>query len=315
MTLTSVEIISLLIGISGLLFSIIAIVLVYKVRIFDVEKIVSEIHLRLSGMTQDAASIREAMQNVTPFVESLKSQSSIIENIFHLPMAKWEFAQKIYKNRVDKALICNHIVKKCLKPNTRLLLDSGSTVDLVLAELLNSDYDRMTVYSNNIFAAMHLVGAKKITFHVLGGLFNEPYAACYSDKANNEIEILDLDVFIMAASAFSYDKGILVHAHNLSGIAFKTAALRAFQNNSKSRLVIAFDASKLVEDLDKVKELEIPWLNLLSEHKERITIVTSKVSKIPVASLRNQAQQEIDRLLEAGCDLRECSYEKKSINW
>lgn len=212
--MTVIEIASLLVGTLGLLLAIVAIVLVYKVRVFDVEKIVSSMNYRVSDITRDTASLRDALRDVTQIGDSLRAHAARADSGQHIPVAQWEFAQQTYKNRVDKALICKHIVQHCIQPNTRILLDSGSTIDLVLAELLHSEHDAITVYSNNIFAAMHLIGSKKTSFHVLGGRFNEPYAACYGDNANAQLETLSLDVFILATSAFRLDKGVMAHSRN-----------------------------------------------------------------------------------------------------
>ena len=51
----------------------------------------------------------------------------------------WKFLEKIFRNRFEKYNISKYIVSKYIINNHNILLDSGSTIDLVTSELIKSE--------------------------------------------------------------------------------------------------------------------------------------------------------------------------------
>src|SRR5258705_6637509 len=87
--------------------------------------------------------------------------------------SQWRFVEKIFHYRFEKSLIAKKVVAAYVVEGSSLLIDSGSTTDLITSELLIQKKPNVQVNSNNVFAAMHLVGTSAVTFRLLPGQFNE----------------------------------------------------------------------------------------------------------------------------------------------
>lgn len=215
---------------------------------------------------------------------------------------QWEFIEKTFHNRFEKHDICRRIVEKRIESNNSILLDSGSSVDLVTYELLTSGLEDVHVYSNNVFAAIHLVGTKKITFNMFGGVFSDKFAATYSPASNNRIRELPIKAFIIAATAFRFDSGIMVNKKDKDNADFKKAALEAFKRSKTSRLVIAVDATKFIEPTEDHQPVVTreEWSELISSHSSRIIIVTTSMRSNIDHDVVVEFEQEIKKFKDVG---------------
>jgi hypothetical protein len=189
----------------------------------------------------------------------------------------------------------------------RVLLDSGSTTDLVTQELLEGPANNVHVRSNNIFAAMHLVGTKAIDFYLYAGRFSDHFAAVYSKEALAQISNQsDFDLFILAATTFRFDSGIMVHMDDSENDDFKREALIAFERSlaspSPSQLLIAVDPSKFLVPTNYHKGVveERKWKDIISKAKNRMIIVTSPLPGGLSANHRALITREIEKFKSAG---------------
>ena len=215
---------------------------------------------------------------------------------------QWKFIEKTFRDRFEKHDICRRIVAHCLNDNESILLDSGSSVDLVTYELLSSRMKNINVWSNNVFAAIHLVGTKDITFHMFHGVFSDGFAATYSQEVNGRIRELPITAFVMAATAFRFDSGIMVDRNDEDNADFKRAAVKAFARAEMSKLIVAVDATKFVEPTERHAAI-IPteeWLELVNSHCGRITVVTAPMRSDAKVSLRLGFEQELTKFRDAG---------------
>ncbi len=216
--------------------------------------------------------------------------------------SQWRFVEKIFHYRFEKSLIAKKLVMSHIADGTSLLLDSGSTTDLITSELLLQKKPNVQVHSNNVFAAMHLVGTSLVTFRLLPGLFNEKFAAVYSEDADRQIEHLPVNLYVLAAVRFSSLDGLMVAVDDEENQRFKSCALRAFSRNKASRLVVAVDASKFVEDrsgyVGAVPQAE--WQAILRRESRRIAIVTNPAPRTFTDQQRLAFEREVSLFEGAG---------------
>jgi DeoR/GlpR family transcriptional regulator of sugar metabolism len=220
---------------------------------------------------------------------------------------QWRFIEKIFRYRFEKHSIARKIATKYVGNNTKLLLDSGSTTDLVTSELLISRATGVHVYSNNVFAAMHLIGTTEVPLHLFQGRFSDRFAAVYSDEANNRIDQLGLNSFILAATALRFDTGIMVHNNDAENYNFKRTALMVFMRTPESKLLIAVDASKFFEPVSRHQGIvtQSEWGDIISRAADRIVIVTSPPGPDFDAAQRAFVEQEIAKFRNACIEVDE----------
>lgn len=216
--------------------------------------------------------------------------------------SQWRFIEKIYRYRFEKSLISKKIASKYILPKSIVLLDSGSTTDLVTSELLLKPKMEVQIYSNNIFAAIHLIGSRHVRFFLLQGNFNERYAAVYSDEAVNRLDQHGVHVFILAAMAFNFEHGIMVHQEDSDNLHFKKKALELFQKDQQSSLVIAVDASKFCETRENLISVlsSEDWRSLCRTESKRITVVTAFPPLDLSAECQVIVKTEIRKFRDAG---------------
>lgn len=266
-------------------------------------------HFRAAVETQLAAFVKNAEQTLDNSRHAVQQMEHLTDAAHQLRPElstylahQWKFIEKTFKNRFEKHDICRRIVANYVKENNSILLDSGSSIDLVTYELLGSDLTNIHVYSNNVFAAIHLVGTKKITFHMFQGVFNDRFAATYSGTVNAEIRELPINVFVLAATAFRFESGVMIDRDDQDNADFKKAAIEAFERNDSTKLIIAVDAAKFVEPIER-HEPVVPkdtWLELLGRNSSRISIVTAKMPADLSPRARAQFEQELDKFRQQG---------------
>ena len=209
---------------------------------------------------------------------------------------QWEFVEKTFYNRFAKHGICRRTVSNHINSNTNLLLDSGSTLDLVTFELLTSSKENMNIASNNVFAAMHLIGERRISCRLLSGLFNDRYAATYSKEAFGQIQNQDFSIIILATTALSFESGTMVDHDDADTLNFKRAVLGNFGRSVNSKLIIAADASKFLGDREAHVAV-LPageWAAVVAKQASRICLVTSSLR----AEIDPMKRAEFDRQIE-----------------
>jgi DeoR/GlpR family transcriptional regulator of sugar metabolism len=218
---------------------------------------------------------------------------------------QWKFIEKTFYNRFEKHDICKRIVSSWIEDDHSILLDSGSSVDLVTYELLSSPIKDVTVYSNNVFAAIHLIGIREITFNMCAGVFNDKFAATYSREYNNRINEWSIKTFILAATAIRFDGGIMVNKKDKDNADFKRAALEAFKSKETSRLIIAVDATKFIEPTVRHQPVVAreEWSELVKSHSSRIILVTAPMRLDGDPAKVSEFKQEVKKFEDAGINV------------
>jgi len=187
------------------------------------------------------------------------------------------FMEKTFRRRSEKREICSKIVRDHIGSREHILLDSGSTVDLVTFELLTHQRFDVMVCSNSVPAAVHLAGTKSVHFQMLPGVFSDRFGAVYSDAALTVVRDGRFDVFILATTAIRFEQGVMVHSSDEQNGEFKRTVLEAFERYGNTRLIIAADVSKFSERVDEHKPVfeRDRWRRLVTSHCKRIVIVSA----------------------------------------
>jgi DeoR/GlpR family transcriptional regulator of sugar metabolism len=268
---------SIVLGLGGLFIGSAALVATFILHAVRSERQRGVIEANLKGYTENSEKILSNSLAILDQASQLTASHHLRPELSAYLVNQWQFVEKTFRNRYEKHDICRRIVVRHIKDGSCVLLDSGSSVDLVTYELLTAKLKMVRVFSNNVFAAIHLVGTKEITFSLFAGEFSEKFAAVYSREFNNRIEALPIDVYILAATAIRFGKGLMVNKKDRDNADFKCAVLQTFARSDSSRLIIAVDATKFLEPVDQHQTVvsEDEWADLLSSHCDRIYIVTS----------------------------------------
>lgn len=267
------------------------------------------LHRRTDSQLEKADKMLIELQNVT--VESHHAPE-LTAYLAH----QWDFLEKTFHRRFAKHNICRRIVDKHLGDHRTILLDSGSTIDLVTYELLGTAVENINIYTNNVFAAIHLVGVKNITLHLLQGVFSHRFAASYSQEANARLSDLGVTFFVVAATSISFEAGIMADAGDRGNLEFKAAALRAFKETPNASLIIAVDGEKFLQGTAKHKGVlsESEWEMLLKTQATSITLVTSDLPDDVDRDDRVCFDNQVNQFREAGVDV-DTYMKSKGLNW
>lgn len=258
---------------------VVALILVIVFRILDGEHKIAEIRFFLKGFTDSSEKILKQSERILDHARKQIVLQNIRPDLSTFYANQWRFIEKTFQYRFEKHAICRGIVQFHIPNNSTIFLDSGSTIDLITFELLTSDVKNVKVISNNLFAAMHLIGIREIHFQLLSGRFNDKFAAVYDEKSEIRISSMPIDVYILAATAIRFIDGIMVLNIDRENRDLKATALRAFQRNKNSKLIIAVDSSKFTVPKEE-RQGVIPteeWKEILEQEKDRIVLITSKI--------------------------------------
>lgn len=291
----------------GTIIGLAAFVLVIVLRVIDRDRAVSRIESRFESFVKNSEKIMTTADEILEKSKYLKTLQPHRPELSLYLSNQWKFIEKIFRNRYEKHLICMKIVEDYIDSNTSVLLDSGSTVDLITSEILNSTYEKVDVHSNNVFAAMHLVGTDKVNFHLFSGIFSERFAAVYSRESINSLDKLGIKVFILATTNFRFKDGVMVHKDDPYNLEFKRAILETFIKSKNTKLIIPLDVTKFIGKMDKHQGVvEDIWLNMLNSKCDDIIIMTSTIPKemrIYDEDKVLMIENEIKKFLDAGVNI------------
>lgn len=288
----------------GTILGAIAIILFLADKTFKKEREVDNIKSQMEKILEKCDEYLNQAKEIIKNSKELAISHHLRPELSIFVTKQWEFVEKTFHNRFEKHSICRRIVMNFINSDTNILLDSGSTVDLITFELLTSDKSNINVLSNNVFAAMHLIGERRISFRLLSGLFNDRYAATYSDEAISQIQLQDFSIIILAATAINFRSGIMVYKGDEENLKFKKTALNKFRKSMGTKLIIAVDATKFTnsEEKDICTEVlpENEWTSLRDRLSSRIIIVTSHMRPETDVSKRAEFDREIESFKAVG---------------
>jgi len=289
----------------GVIIGIIALVLIFVFRIFDRDRKLGIIESRQENFNKTSKNLLKNSEKIIHDIKGIVSTHHLRPELSTYFANQWRFIEKTFHNRFEKHDLCRRIVANYIHNMNTILLDSGSSIDLVTYELLSAQVENIHVFSNNVFAAMHLVGTKKVSFQLLSGLFNDNFAAVYGSESNHRIGDLGINVFILATTAIRFEKGIMVYTGDDENRDFKIACLNVFTHTDKSKLIIAADATKFLEPLEKHRGIvtDEEWAKILKEHASRIILVTSKIPTDIAPEKYAEVEQELQKFKNGGVEV------------
>ena len=145
------------------------------------------------------------------------------------------FAEKDCDGRREKMAIAAEAVRR-LQPNQAIYLDTGTTA-LHLARALPAHLG-LTVYTNNLLAAMELMGRQGVTVTVYGGVLGAANPDLAGEGALLRIQDYPLDVAFIGGDALDPASGELYAAEPQTAMLSQAAQKRA------KRVVALVDSSK-----------------------------------------------------------------------
>ncbi len=294
------NLIGIIVGALGLVLGIAAIILHFTSVTSRAQRDIALIDREMKKILTNSEDTLSAAKDLLARSRDLSAAQNLRPELAFAITRQWDFFEKTFHSRFEKHSICRRIVTNHIPDNANVLLDSGSTVDLVSFELLNTN-KVVNITSNNVFAAMHLIGDRTLQFRMLPGVFNDRFAATYSDAANAQIRDQAFNVIVMATTAYSFDAGIMVHTGDQDNLDFKAAALHNFERSPNTRLVIAVDGTKFLGDQSGHKGVltQEAWATLREKHAARVVIVTSELRPEAGPIERAKVDQELARFREA----------------
>lgn len=293
---------AIVLGVLALVISLIALVVHFVERSAIREAKMERLQAGIEQFRESADRMLENSKMLLNTWDQISAGQLMAPDLGTLLANQWEFVVKTFQNRYQKHDICRRIVARYVPANGTLLLDSGSSVDLVTFELLHRHSGDLNVFSNNLFAAMHLIGTKVVTFHLLGGRFSNRFAATYSDESTAKIADLGINVFMLAATALRFDRGIMVHRGDNDNRSFKASVLRAFAGQPQTTLIIAVDHTKFIQPTDNHQTVvdEIEWTQICTDHASRIVLVTTLPPEAMQSAERDAILEQINLFKDAG---------------
>ena len=284
-------------SILGLFIGVTSFILVFVFRSVDTQKSIVLFESKFERMQDEMNSILDKSGQVISHFEHATSSHFTRPDISIYLTENWEFLRKTLFHRVLKERICAAIVRECIQDYDKILLDSGSTVDLITSVLAGSPIKNVRIFSNSIAAALHLIGSDKIQFYLFDGEFNDQYAAVYSRDGLDKLKEIRVNKIIMAATAIRFKEGIMVDKDDENNASFKKTMLDCFERYPDSELFIAVDPTKFVLALDKHKKImeEDEWKSILARNSRRMKIITCAPPYDSSDEERIQIREEIDK--------------------
>ena len=198
--------------------------------------------------------------------------------------SNWSFIANTNKNRKQRLVLCDYVVKNILEENDKVLfLDSGSTVDAIPVSLINNNKNRnVTIYSNSISAAILVSRTNALNFHLIGGCLNGRYAATYTIENNYSVySDKSYDAFILSTTCIRAHTGLYADRDDEQNRETKRFFLQLFTNNRKKenqhpKLIIVASPEKFIKDVDlhcPIQE-EKEWKQLCRQKGAHIHLVT-----------------------------------------
>lgn len=250
-------------------------------------------HLRSTQEFIDELKARKLIQDLPP-VDFL---SSLIQ--------QWDFYARLATNRTQKAAISHYIAKNLIKSNENVILDSGSTVDLIPKYLVNQD---VKIYTNNIFAVVGVSGISNMQMRIyqLPGFLDYNYAATYPPESDVTVSTLlsNLPVtkIIIATKVLNFDGGIHVSKDDKKNRAFKKLLLK---HQVTKKFIIAVDWTKFRPARDnEIGVLQrTEWETLRKENKDEIIIVTHRPPEDVSEEEKTQFNDDLTKFKNFGFEI------------
>jgi len=175
---------------------------------------------------------------IKQFEVSRAAREVLVSPLALFTIRETKFLARLLQYREDKAAIAQRI-SSYVKDNDIVIVDSGTTADQVPRELLAAGRKGVTVYTNNILAAMSIVGGD-ILCHLLPGILEDQYAAILGAETCQKAAIVPCQVAVVAATSISAANGPC--AASAANRLFKLALLG---RNWTAKIVFAVDWHKL----------------------------------------------------------------------
>jgi hypothetical protein len=229
------------------------------------------------------ATIGSKIESIRDMLGKIHAEPVVPSGITYLSVLAREakFWEKLYIQRGDKIIISSTIVTKYITQNDKIVVvDSGTTVDQIPHMLCQGNI-AVKVFTNNLLATLLVVPPPEgFNCTLLPGRIDPIYGATYSvPDIEAPLREIEADKIILAATAFSFEKGPMVDRHDLFNYRFKgELVIKALRDPNRTQLIIAVDWTKFSKDIDVGNDL-VPVLTpsdweILKAQKSFVLVTT-----------------------------------------
>jgi hypothetical protein len=222
----------------------------------------------ITNVSHTIRDVKESIASIERTVEIISEGSAFgLPHLFWTALARdARFWGKLSIQRADKVAIADRIASEYIQENDTIIVDSGTTVDLI-PHILRERHRNSKVYTNNLLAAISVVPpVEGCDCYLLSGRVDPIYGATYNiENIEAPLESIRADQIILAATSISYDEGPMVDVRDYSNLRFKSELVRkALEDDGNPVLIIAVDWTKFGRHLDIGESKEF---NPVLEHR------------------------------------------------
>ncbi|MCK4732244.1 MAG: hypothetical protein KAT65_07275 [Methanophagales archaeon] len=274
------EMVGIIIALVGIFIGVIIVLVV------NIIKIIGPLNKELQDIKESIKEIRRGpfvLPFPNEFLKSLATHS--------------KFWEKLFIQRADKVSIASTIASRYIQDNDTIIVDSGTTVDLI-PSILRDLHPNVKVYTNNLLAAMSVVPPEDFDCSILSGRIDPIFGATYNIRDIGEpLKSIDPDQIILAAGGISFEKGPLVHVKDANNRQFKQELVEKAFLDLDTRLIIAVDWKKFKKDSDKLSDMN-PVLGLVRWREVKGTNRFVLVTTNPPPDLRTPEAVEAREVIK-----------------
>ena len=119
-----------------------------------------------------------------------------------------------------------------------ILLDTGTTMTALAQALARSEFEELTVFSNDLDVIRILEEKEHFSLYLFAGKVRNGFHYCYGTEIQNELSNYHFTTFFLASSAIHKDYGLTTENTDLARI--KSAMIKA-----SDRVILLADSSKI----------------------------------------------------------------------
>jgi hypothetical protein len=260
----------------------------------------------ISNVSRSLDDVKESVASIEETVGKMAAGSTLgLPHLFLTALAREaKFWGKLSTQRADKVAIADEIASEYIHENDTIIVDSGTTVDLI-PHILRERHRNSKVYTNNLLAAISVVPpVEGCDCYLLSGRVDPIYGATYNiEHIEEPVRPIRANQIILAATSISYDEGPMVDVRDHLNRRFKSELVRkALEDDGNPRLIVAVDWTKFGRHLDGSIGKEF---NPVLEHAtwktvrsvQRFALVTTKPLDAVQTPSAQRAREEIDKFL------------------
>lgn len=151
-------------------------------------------------------------------------------------LSEIDYNKRVNKNVFQKKLIANGAIK-LIKNNSSIYLDAGSTVFELAKLIVQEEFEKLTIVTNDLHIAKYIYESKKYNLIMLGGIVNKETGNTEGYFTRRMINDIYVDIAFIGVSCISKD--MKIYTPNEEKVGLKKLY---FQKSNKT--VVLVDQSK-----------------------------------------------------------------------